>query len=750
MSKPVIIAEKPSLARAISQGLGEGQSKKGYIDTPQAIVTWVAGHFLELYEPHDYDPAYKKWRMEHLPILPEHWEKKPVQGSEEQLKIISQLLRKTDEAVNCGDAGREGQLLIDEVLEYLGFKGKVTRMWVNSVNPDPLREAFEQRRNNQAFQPLKEAAEARSRADWAIGMNLTRALTLTAQNQGYDGVLSVGRVQTPTAALVYARDMQIEHFKPHDYYLPTVHARHANGSMQATWVPGEGVSEDAFDEQGRLVDEQLARSVLQAVEQGEGAVTSFEAKTSKNQPPLPFDLGALQSEANKRLKMGVKETLKRAQELYDAGVITYPRTDCRHYEEADHANASSMLGFLAGLGVQGSESADPALRSKAWNDKKVAETDHTALAPTGKAPQDPSDRVFQLIAEQYVKQFHPPEQKEQRTAWIDIDGYAFKAQGTITLEPGWRGVFGNAKAQDEKENPVPKVAKQDAVQVESTELATKKTTPPDRFTEGTLREAMSNIHRHIAKDHPYRDLLRDNDGIGRPATQADIIETLFKRGVITKGKGGTIQTSDLGREQIRQMPEALTDPAMTALWERVLGEIAKGNHQPADFLEDVQGQIGSLMEVIRQATFSTQVVGERHYCDTCGEPLRRVYSKKTRKRFWVCTNEECQTPPRPDENGKPGMPIQRAEPDPNAPCPVCGEPMVRRESRKKAGFFFWACPADRSHPLCHDENGKPGEKIEFSDRKSNSGGGKNQRTKGSKRNGSKSRSQKSARSEKRK
>ncbi|MDR2744543.1 MAG: DNA topoisomerase III, partial [Desulfovibrio sp.] len=363
----VFIAEKPSLARAIADGLGNGQKKAGYISCGQDVVTWCVGHLLELAPPETYDPAFKKWDRSLLPIIPDSWKTSPIPRTADQLKVIGDLLKKADFAVNAGDPDREGQLIVDEVLEQFHFRGKVERIWLASLDERSVAKALSSLSDNAKHASLRDAARARSRADWLVGLNATRALTLLGRESGFDSVLSLGRVQTPTLNLVVTRDREIAAFKPKDYFTLKARFAHPSGTFSGVFMPSD--EQPGLDADGRLTDAAVVNSLFQNVRGKNGSITAVTREKKKKAPPLPHCLSSLQKAASARLDMTAQQVLDTAQKLYESKLSTYPRTDCRYLPEEQFDDAGRILTCLIGV-EHAAVNADAKLKSAAWNTGK--------------------------------------------------------------------------------------------------------------------------------------------------------------------------------------------------------------------------------------------------------------------------------------------------------------------------------------------------------------------------------------------
>jgi DNA topoisomerase-3 len=655
----LFIAEKPSLGRAIAGYLPHAGTPVGkpatHIVCGSDVVTWCFGHLLEMLEPEGYAPAFKKWSFDHLPIVPEHWKLEPKGDAKEQIKVIRGLLKECDEVINAGDPDREGQLLVDELLEYLGNRKPVRRIWLSALDESSVRRALVDLRDNQEYANLKASAEARQRGDWLVGMNLTRAYTLAGRQQGYEGVLSIGRVQTPTLALIVNRCLAIETFQPKDFFTVQALVAMSAGTFMAGWKPGENIP---VDESGRVLDRRIADRIRAKVEGRDATVTKFEAKEQKQAPPLPYSLSALQGAANKRFGLGAQEVLDVAQALYEAKLTTYPRTDCAYLPESQWAEASKVLEGLPAEYAHLVKAADLSLKSGAWNDKKI--TAHHAIVPTGEPPEklsEPQKQVYDLIVRAYLAQFFPPYIYRQTNILIDVEGETFTASGRTPISAGWKVIYGGIEEETDKDDPDEENGKQTLPALregekgicEKADVIAKKTKPPAYFTEGTLIAAMTNIHQ-LVDDPELKKRLRETAGIGTEATRAGIIETLKKRNFIIE-KGKQLRDTLTGRKLIHALPEQVKSAGLTGLFEQLLEAVAEGIVTPEQFLAK---QIDYVKKYVEHAKTASMEV-EKYDCPACGKGfLRRI--KVSKGWFWGCSRyaEGCKATA-PDKGGKPTL-----------------------------------------------------------------------------------------------
>lgn len=611
----LFIAEKPSLGRAIAAALPNPQKKdQGFIVCGNGdVVTWCIGHLLEQVEPDAYDERYKKWNMADLPIVPQQWQLRPRKTSAKQLAVIKKLLKEATQVVHAGDPDREGQLLVDEVLDYCKVsktkKEAAQRLLISDLNLPAVKRAISLMRSNRDFIPLSVSALARSRADWLYGMNMSRAYTLLGQKAGYQGVLSVGRVQTPVLGLVVRRDEEIENFIPRDYF--TLHAlipyQHnaVAFDIRARWKPSEACK-PWQDEEGRILNRKLVENVAQRIAGQPATVTESEHKQTKQAAPLPYSLSALQIDAAKRFSMSAQQVLDTCQALYEKHkLITYPRSDCR-YSPLEHlSQAKTVVQAISNNARElaaAVDGADLSLKSKAWNDSKVDA--HHAIIPTPKqasvnALSGQEMKIYQLIARQYLMQFYPAAVYAEAKLVFDIAGGTFIAKGRQLLLPGWKSLTGVTEKEDDGTDTVPPLEKGTVLMCREGEIKDRKTEPPKHFTEATLLQAMTGITRYVA-DKELKKILRETDGLGTEATRAGILDTLFKRQLLSR-QGKAILSTAAGRGLVHALPSESTYPDMTAHWEHQLQGMAERNQAYQPFMQALVARISDLMAQVKSA-----------------------------------------------------------------------------------------------------------------------------------------------------
>lgn len=603
------IAEKPSLARAIAQVLPKPHQKEdGCIRVGNGdVVSWCIGHLLEQAEPEAYDARYKQWRLDHLPIMPEQWQLQPKPKTRKQLTVLRKLVKQSSEIVHAGDPDREGQLLVDEVLDYLKVsdskRQNAKRLLVSDLNPSAVKRALENLRDNREFIPLSVSALARSRADWLYGINQTRAWTIKGQQAGNRGVLSVGRVQTPVLGLVVRRDEEIREFVSRPFYdvKAAIHlSQQAPLSFYATWQPSEACRPHQ-DDDGRVLNHKLAENVASRIRQQPATVSAYDTKQAKQRAPLPYNLSALQIDAAKALNLSAKQVLDACQNLYEKHqLITYPRSDCRYLPAEHHREAESVFsGIKSVLKESGDwfELVNPRLKSAAFNDAKTGA--HHAIIPTKKQYSGnlpPNEfRVYKLIARQYLMQFCPPFEYTDTRIVLTIAGGTFVAKQRDTLALGWKTLLPHA---ENVKPPLPVLTEGQTLWSGEPTVEQKHTEPPKHFTDATLLAAMTGIGRYV-KDAELRSVLKETDGLGTEATRASIIELLFKRQFLQR-QGKSILATDTGKQLILALPEVTTLPDTTARWEQALEAISQGQQGYVAFMTSLNLQLQQLIQLARE------------------------------------------------------------------------------------------------------------------------------------------------------
>ena len=587
----VCITEKPNVARDIAAILGAGKKEPGYYEGNGYRVTWTYGHLCTLKEPNDYSDSWKRWSLVHLPMIPPKFGIKliPVENYERQFNVIKTLFAEADEIVNCGDAGQEGELIQRWVMQKAGVKCPVKRLWISSLTDQSIREGFQNLRPSADFDNLYYAGLSRAIGDWILGMNATRLYTLKYSSPG--NVLSIGRVQTPTLALVVQRHLEIENFKPEDYWeLKTL---------------CKGATFNAVS--GKFKKEAEALEALEKIKPSMLTVTSVEEKKGREAPPRLFDLTSLQVECNRQWGWTADETLKLIQTLYEKKVTTYPRVDTTYLSDDIYPTVGGILKAMTPYAaLTAPVLALPRIpkSKKVFDNSKV--TDHHAIIPTGQSPAalvGNERQLYHLIARRFIAAFYPDCEFMQTTVLADAGGIGFKASGKVVTSPGWRSIYqkpgeqaagqgGDNNGDGSDDGLLPPFAVGESNPHEPS-LLKKATQPPKYYTEGTLLRAMESAGKTV-DDEALREAMKEN-GIGRPSTRANIIETLFKRHYIYRKKKN-IMASQAGIDLIATINEELLKSAkLTGIWESRLRRIERGDYSPSEFIEDLKGQIGRIV-----------------------------------------------------------------------------------------------------------------------------------------------------------
>lgn len=703
----LFIAEKPSMARELAKCLPQPQKRQnGYITTGGGIVTWAYGHMLQQAEPQDYDPKYRHWKASDLPIIPDTWKLLVSPNSKEQFAVICRLIEEADTIVNAGDPDREGQLLIDEILDYVGNTKPVERILLNALDEKSVRESLADLRDNRNFRSLRDSALARSRADWLIGMNLSRAYTLAARRQGHTGVFPVGRVKTPTLALVVRRQREIDNFQAVTYYVVQASFLHHNGMIQAKWRPED--TQKGLDAEGRCIEKNAALQVLQRLqEHRDGAISEWQKHKKKESQRLPLSLSSLQILAGKKYGYGPQQVLDAAQELYERKLTTYPRSDCEYLPLNQRKDAAPILEHLqkgGGLLAQWAENADSRIKSRAWNDSKI--TAHHAIIPTTVScnPEKLTTvqrNVYFLIAQAYIAQFYPVHEYDQSRIFISAAGETFVAHGKTITVMGWKGLYQAEKDEEDKEaQALPVVRKGDAVQFQDGSVTEQATKPPPRFTSSSLVAAMKEIYKYV-KDERLKKKLKEVQGIGTEATRAAIIgELLTRKFLLEEGRKKYLRPTENAYVLVDLLPDEMLYPDETAVWEDRLYQMSAGKGSLTAFLQEQTGFMNKLIQAAA-ALVSTVTVGNS--CPLCGSALVKRHGKYGDfygcSNFPACRYTEPVTPP--SAAAAPGKPLQTS----SYSCPRCRTGyFIRKEGPYGA---FWVCSNSSCHTRCADVQGVP-------------------------------------------
>ena len=648
----VCIAEKPSVAREIAEVLGATKKMNGYIEGNGYQVTWTFGHLCTLKEPNDYSENWKRWSLASLPMIPPRFGIKLISNPtyEQQFKTIEELMQNAEMVINCGDAGQEGELIQRWVMQKAGCKCPVYRLWISSLTEEAIREGFQHLKEQSDFTKLYEAGLSRAIGDWLLGMNATRLYTLRyGQNRQ---VLSIGRVQTPTLALIVNRQAEIDNFKPEPFWeLKTVYR---NTTFSVT--------------KGKFTKKEEGEAFLEIVRQKEFTVTDISEKKGKEYAPRLFDLTSLQVECNKKFAFTADDTLKLIQSLYEKKVTTYPRVDTTFLSDDIYPKVPNTLNGL----VDYIDLTASLLKAKIRKDKRVFDnskvTDHHAIIPTGVPARNLTDnerKVYDLVVRRFIAAFYPDCEISTTTVLGKVDKVDFKVTGKQILKPGWRVVFGaeqkdsDAEPSDE-EGVLPDFIKGESGPHKPT-LGEKWTQPPKPYTEATLLRAMETAGKLVDNDE-LRDALKEN-GIGRPSTRAAIIETLFKRNYIRKERKNLFPTAT-GVELIDTIQEELLKSAeLTGLWEKKLRQIERGTYEARTFLEELKLMVHQVViNVLSDQTGRTITIEQA--APEKPQAEKEPKGKKTRKP----RAKKEKTAGQPESTTVPVKPV----------CPICKKGSILR------------------------------------------------------------------------
>lgn len=632
MRKRLFIAEKPSMGKAIALEIAnisgiKPNTQKTHVAVGNDIVTWCFGHLLELAPPQNYDPKFSKWNFDDLPIIPNKWKMKISDNKKSQVDTIKYLLRDCDDVIHAGDPGREGQLIVDELLSFLNNKKPVKRILLNALDSKSIQSALNSLEDNSSFLPVFKAGQARSHADWNMGMNLTRAFTVLGRKASFSGgVLSVGRVQTPTLSIVVKRDEEIESFIPKDYWVPFATFSVQNGEFKARWKPKDDLEVAWLDDESRIIDKKMGEHILNKIKDKTGVISNFEKKQKSISPPLPFSLSMLQTFANSKWGITASNTLKLCQDLYESKLTSYPRTDCQYLPPNQFADAKEVLNAIS-VNLKYTKSiidgADITIRSSAWNEKKLSE--HHAIIPTRLASEDilnnlsnEHKKLYDIISKRYISQFYENCDVEVTNVDVFIENEIFHATGQTVVNLGWKSVYSDIdidEDNDKDKQNLPKMSQGENAICTDVDLKESQTTPPNRFNDGTLIKAMTNVHQ-LVDDDESKKRLKDVKGIGTEATRSNILETLVSRGFLKREKKTLISTT-IGRGLIHALPKKMVDPALTALWENAFDAIAKSeSNEQAEtrynvFMDKINAWLKQLLSIAHKSDFSKLPIDEK-------------------------------------------------------------------------------------------------------------------------------------------
>ena len=654
MSKTLVIAEKPSVAGDLAKALGKFKKEKGYYEGDTMVISHTVGHLLEIQEPDSFKVVRGKWSLENLPVLPTHFDLIPREKAQDQLRILKKLLARKDvsEVVNACDAGREGELIFRYVAQHFKNQKPVKRLWLQSMTADAIRQGFATLRDDAEMIPLGEAATCRSESDWLVGINGSRAMTAFYKELlGGFQVTPVGRVQTPTLAILVEREEKIRNFKARPYF--EIHGTFAvaAGTYPGKWFDEDFKKSDDEDAKSERLWDRVKADEIQTKCQGKTGTVSEERKPTTQAPPLLYDLTTLQREANGRFGFSAKRTLQLAQSLYERHkVLTYPRTDSR-YLPSDNLPIAKKV--LAGLDEPLATHARKALANdwvkptpRIFNNAKVS--DHHAIIPTGASPDKLDEyemKLYDLVARRFIAVFYPPAKFEVTKRITTIEGEKFKTDGKILREPGWLEVYGKIAAGEDDDSLVP-VKEGEPAAAESIEVKELETKPPARYNEATLLSAMEGAGKLI-EDEELREAMSQR-GLGTPATRAAIIEGLLTQEYIRR-EGRELAASAKGMKLITALREikidALSSPELTGEWEHKLKEMEAGRFKRDAFMEEIRTLVANVIAKIKDASGhvnSETMRGNFHdlptKCPRCGSTAGFKESFKA----YDCKNQECK------------------------------------------------------------------------------------------------------------
>lgn len=669
----VVVAEKPSVARDLARVLGATTRRDGYIEGPGLRITWCFGHMVELEEPAHYDPAWKRWSLDTLPMLPSPFAVRARKGARDQLKVLRTLMRDraVETVVNACDAGREGELIFRWVYEITGCRADVQRLWISSLTDDAIRRGWSELRPAARFDDLAHAARCRAEADWLVGLNATRALTCKARAVGADGVLSIGRVQTPTLAMIVARDREIEAFVPETFWQVKARMLPVDLPEPRTWeaiwtrsLPTEGADEkrapSGDDEVAapaeRVPSREIAEAIARAARNQRGRVCRAQRKSTRERPPLLYDLTSLQRRANQRYGLSAQRTLEIAQVLYERHkLITYPRTDARYITEAEVATLPDVLRGLRPIPVY-QPFVDALLARPLQPGRRVVDPsevgDHHAILPTGRTPSgrlSPDEkRIFDLVARRLLAALSDDALFDVTDLVVEVPPGAplpdevpvpmlFRTRGRVCRQEGWRAVDPPGPS---REVDLPPVEEGDPAVAEEATVHEGQTRPPRPYSDATLLRAMETAGRHL-EDAELKRAMR-NHGLGTPATRAAILQTLLDRQFVVRD-GRALRSTERGRVVIDALPvDELKDAQLTGQWEGRLAHIADGRESRERFMSDVAEHTRAIVQAIagaaaprlEAARVDTAPLGD---CPSCGQPVR------DRGRVFACDGgRECR------------------------------------------------------------------------------------------------------------
>lgn len=638
MGKILVLAEKPSVGRDIAKVLKSNVNKGAYIEGNKYVITWALGHLVGLQDPESYDEKYKTWSMETLPMLPKNMKLTVLKKTSKQFYEVKKLLNRNDieEIVIATDAGREGELVARWIIEKVGVKKPIKRLWISSQTDKAILEGFRNLKSGSEYENLYKAAVCRAEADWIVGLNVTRALTCK-----YNAQLSAGRVQSPTLAMIVDREEEIKNFKPKTFY--TINAKSKDINFQ--WVNK--------DNNLRIFDEEFANKLINKIKDKDAKIISITETPKKKFSPALYDLTELQRDANKIWGYSAKQTLSIMQRLYENHkILTYPRTDSRYISSDIVGTIPERLRAIS-IGEY-RLAASEILKNKINSNKSFVDnskvSDHHAIIPTEQKPNlsnlsTEEKHIYDLVVKRFLSVLMTPFEYIQTNIKADINGEIFVAKGKVIKSKGWKSLYDkdyseeDSKEDDLKDQVLPKISEGDIINITKLELNKGETKPPARFNEGTLLSAMENPQKYVNVNKEAAKTLNETGGLGTVATRADIIEKLFNSFVIEK-RGKEIVPTSKGKQLIELVPNELKSPLLTAKWENRLDGISKGKDNPNDFIKEMKNYAIALVEAVKNDNSKfvhDNKIGKK--CPNCGKYLLEVKGKNGVMN--VCQDREC-------------------------------------------------------------------------------------------------------------
>ncbi|EOU3262633.1 DNA topoisomerase 3 [Campylobacter jejuni] len=723
----LFIAEKPELGRAIAEGLdGNYKSGEGYIQKGDNIVTWAFGHILELAKPEEYDEKYKLWKLEDLPLPIKEFKYLPKKESKKQLKIICDLIHsdKITSIVNCGDADDEGQILVDEIIQYSKTSKPVFRVLINDLTPKAVKEEIAKIKPNADFKGMSERGFARSQADWIVGINLTRAYTIMARKNGYEGILSVGRVQTPILSLIVNRDKEFENFKSINYY-----------SLLGDFNINNNTIKARLKTEDKILDENLAKEIKESCE-NQNAKINLKIENKKEYPPLPYNLLVLQAECAKLFGFSPDKTLEITQILREKHkAITYNRSDCQYLPETMFEQAPNILNIIKENLNSNDEiqaliaSSDLTIKSKAFNDANISA--HYGIIPTQNkiSSQLTQDElvVYNLIAKRFIIQFFHPREYQTTTINLEVNQRIFTATQNKTTKSGFRSLWQNVDSEEEQENnendinDLSILKNGDIAKCSLIQIKKKQTKPRPYYTMTTLLKDLNSVAKYVS-DERIKKLLMEKDkdkkgesgGIGTPATRSNHIKTLIEREYIevSKDKKQIIKSTKKGRDLIKLSPKSLITPDMTALWFEQQKMIEISELRREQFLEEITKEVISEIQRIDKNQEFKILDNENKPKIQCPQCNKGFLTKRKGKygNFWGCSEymEGCKAI-YPDNKGTPNFETKQASNDTTHKCPQCNKGFLQRIKSKNGNSWWWGCSEFKQgcKAMYYDNNRKP-------------------------------------------